>query len=156
MNKILLLVALSLTLLTADQIKIDTKLYQMNKFKYETPQGRRMRVPNRTELIVVAFEKDTGKLVNEYLKSKDPYYMPKRHAIYIADISNMPTIITNIFALPKLRKYKHPIYLHFDDEFGDFVPSKEEQITIIRVKNKKVTGISYVTTMKELQAAIEK
>lgn len=156
MKKFLLLISLSVALFGADQIKVDTKLYEMNKFKYETPQGRKMRVPNRTELIVVAFEKDTGKLVNEYLNSKDPYYMPKRHAIFIADISEMPTIITNTFALPKLRKYKHPIYLHFNDEFADFVPHKDESVTIIRVKNKKVTDVSYIKTAAQLQAVIEK
>lgn len=146
----------SITLVSAEQMKIDTKLYEMNKFIYETPQGRRMRVPNKTKIIVVAFEKETGKLVNEYLKSKDPFYMPNLHAVYIADISKMPTIITNMFALPKLRKYKHPIYLHFDDEFQDFLPHKDEKITIIRIQDKKVLSINYVTTVKELQKAIEK
>lgn len=148
--------SLLLTLVNASIVSVDTPLKQFNGFKYETPTGRQMKVPQKTELIVVAFEKDTGKLVNEYLKSKNPLYMPKHHAIFVADIHNMPSIITNMFALPKLRKYKHLIYLHFDDEFENFVPNKEEKITVIRLKDKKVVSVSFISTADELKEVIEK
>jgi hypothetical protein len=145
-----------LSLFGANQIKDGSSLSELNAFKFETPHGRQMKIPKKSQLIIVAFEKDTGKLVNEFLATKDQFYLVKKHAIYIADINKMPSIITNMFALPKLRKYKHLIYLHFDENFQTVVPHKEEQITIIRVEDKKITDISFVKTAQELQVAIER
>jgi len=156
MHKIFALFLLSLSLLGADMITVASPLNQLNNFKYETPQGRQMKVPKSTELVVIAFEKDTGALVNEFLDTQDPFYMPKRRAVFIADINKMPTIITNMFALPKLKKYKHLIYLHYEDQFQNSVPQKEEMITLLRIKDAKVDSISYLSTKEELKAAIEK
>jgi hypothetical protein len=153
---ILLLLTLSLALFGANQIKLGTSLSELNSYKYETPNARPMKIPQKTKLIILAFEKDTGKLVNAYLEKQNPYYLTKRHAIYIADISNMPSIITHLFALPKLRKYKHLIYLHYEEIFQTVVPHNEDEITIMRVDNKKITEISFVKTVQELKSAIEK
>jgi hypothetical protein len=156
MHKIATLLVLAISLFGAEMISVTSPLDQLNNFKYETPQGRQMKVPKSTELVVIAFEKDTGALVNEFLNTQDPFYMPKRRAVFIADINKMPTIITNMFALPKLKKYKHLIYLHYEDQFQNFVPHKEEQITLLRIKDAKIDSISYVSTQEELKAAIEK
>ena len=73
MNKFLIILTLSVALLGAKPIKVDSPLYKLNSFKYETPQGRNMRVPKKTKLVIVAFGKDTGALVNEFLDSKGAY-----------------------------------------------------------------------------------
>lgn len=156
MHKIFVLFLFTLSLLGADMITVASPLSRLNDFKYETPQGRQMKIPKSTELIVIAFEKDTGALVNEFLDTQDPFYMPKRRAVFIADINKMPTIITNMFALPKLKKYKHLIYLHYEDQFQNAIAHKEEQITLLHVKDAKIESISYVSTQEELKAAIEK
>ncbi len=156
MHKLVILLLFDFSLLGADLITVDSPLNQLNNFKYETPQGRQMKVPKSTELVVIAFEKDTGALVNEFLNTQDPFYMPKRRAVFIADINKMPTIITNMFALPKLKKYKHLIYLHYEDQFQNALPHKEEQITLLHVKDAKIERVSYVSTQEELKAAIEK
>lgn len=144
------------SILNASAIEVGSALSQLNDFKYETPQGREMRIPRSPSLIIVAFEKDTGALVNEYLNTKNPFYLQKNRSIFIADISKMPTIITNTFALPKLRKYKHLIYLHFDENFQRVIPNKKEKVTLLHIKDSKVESISYISTKEELKAAIEK
>ena len=156
MNKFLMTLCLSVAMLGAAQLNIGSPVNMLNDFKYENPQGRQMRVPKKPTLVIVAFEKDTGALVNEYLSSKNPYYLPKNRSMFIADISKMPTVITNTFALPKLRKYKHLIYLHYNEKFQTAVPHKDEKITLLHVADGKIENISYISTEKELKAAIEK
>ena len=68
----------------------------------------------------------------------------------------MPAIVTNMFALPKLQKYKHLIYLHYSDKLQDAVPNKEQKITLLRVEDSKIKEISYISTVLELKTAIEK
>lgn len=156
MNKFLVVLTLSVAILSATPLKIDSPLSILDGFKYETPQGRQMKIPNKTKLVIVAFEKDTGALVNEYLNTQSPFYLPKNNTIFIADINKMPTIVTNMFALPKLQKYKHLIYLNYSDKLESAVPNKEQKITVLRVEDAKIKEISYISTVLELKAAIEK
>lgn len=156
MKKVLITLGLSFIILSASSLKVGSDISELNSYKFETPTGRQMKIPKKPNLIIVAFEKDTGALVNEYLKSKSPLYLTKKHSIFIADIHKMPTMVTNMFALPKLQKYEHLIYLHYNDKFKKNVPNKEKMITLIYIKNKKIKKISYVSTQKELQEAIEK
>jgi len=156
MNKFLVVLTLSAAILSASAIKVNSSLKQFNSFAFETPQGRQMRIPKKTSLVIVAFEKDTGALVNEYLNTKNPYYLQKNRSIFIADIHKMPSMITSMFALPKLQKYKHLIYLHYNDRFENVVPNKEGKITLLRIEEGKIKNISYISTKQELKASIEK
>ncbi|QOY54574.1 hypothetical protein HUE87_12040 [Candidatus Sulfurimonas marisnigri] len=155
MNKFLLILSIIATILAASPIEVGSALGELNGFKYETPQGREIRVPKKPKLVIVAFEKDTGALVNEYLDTQDAFYLQMNRSIFIADINKMPTLITNMFALPKLRKYKHLIYLHYNDKLGTAVPNKEAKITLLRIEDGKIKNISYISTKEELKSAIE-
>ena len=154
MNKFLVVLSLSFAILGASPLMVNSPQNMLNDFKYETPQGRQMRIPKKLNLVIVAFE--TGALVNEYLNTKAAYYLQLNRAIFIADINKMPTIITNMFALPKLRKYNHLIYLHFDDKFESVIPNKEKKVTLLHIKDGKIQEISYISTKQELKSAIEK
>lgn len=156
MKIFLVILSLCLSILSADTLQVGSELSQLNGFKYETPNGREMRVPRTPSLIIVAFEKDTGALVNEYLNTKNPFYLQRKRSIFIADIHEMPTVVTNMFALPKLRKYKHLIYLHYGDKFHTVVPNKKEKVTLVHIQDGKVQDISYISTKEELKVAIEK
>lgn len=156
MNKFLVALTLSVAILSAAPLKIDSSLEMLESFEYETPQGRQMKIPKKTKLVIVAFEKDTGALVNEYLDKQSPFYLLKNNSIFIADINKMPSIVTSMFALPKLQKYKHLIYLHYSDKLQKAVPNKEQKITLLRFENSKIKEISYISTVLELKTAIEK
>lgn len=156
MNKILLFLSLTFIALSAEIVTLNSDISLLDKYKYETPHSRPMKIPHKTKLVIVAFEKDTGATVNDYLNSKNKYYLQKNQAIFIADIHKMPSVITRMFALPKMKKYKHLIYLHYGEKFQDSIPNKDDKITLLHVENRKVVGITYISSQKELQAAIEK
>jgi len=156
MYKILLCLSITLGTLTASTIGVGTPLDKLNKFKYETPQGRDMRVSKDIRLVIIAYEKDTGELVNSFLDTKNQYYLEKNKAVFIADIHKMPSIIATLFALPKLKKFKHPIYLHYDEEFSKDLPLKSDKVTLLEIKNGKIKRVNFIATKDELQMAIEK
>jgi hypothetical protein len=155
MKKVLILIALAITIVGADTIKVSSALNSLNKFAFENAQGDKLTIPSNIRTIVVSYEKYTGKLVNNYLDSKNPTYLDKLNAVFIADISEMPSIVITLFALPKIRKYKHTVYLHYLDEFAKYIPAKDKKITIIKIQNQKVKSISYASTHSELKKALE-
>lgn len=156
MNKFFTALTLSVAILGAAPLTINSPLNMLDSFKYETPIGRQMKIPKKTKLVIIAFEKDTGALVNEYLNTQSPFYLPKNNSVFIADINKMPSVITNMFALPKLQKYKHLIYLHYGEKFQNIVPNKEQKITLLHIEESKIKEISFISTKEELKMAIEK
>lgn len=55
----------------------------------------------------------------------------------------MPSIITKMFALPKMRSYKHNILLIYDEEDNRF-KSKEGKSTLYRLKDGVIKSITYI------------
>ena len=156
MNKILLLLALSVSLFGVESLKVGSLLSTLDDYEYETPKGRIMKVPPKTTLVLVAFEKDMGELVNDYLDTKDKFYIQKNKAVFISDISKMPKVITNMFALPKLKDFKHLIYLQYEDNFRKLVPNEKDRVTLLYIENGEITNIAYAKTIKDIKEAIEK
>ena len=155
MHKIIASISLSTTLLFAEAFNVGSSLQSLNDYKFETPQEQSINIPKNTELVIMAFEKDTGALVNDYLDTQDPLYLSQHNTVFIADINKMPGIITALFALPKMKKYKHPIYLHYEEEFQNFIPHLEEKLTLVRIQDGKVKDIFYVSTTEELKTEIQ-
>ena len=150
MIKKLLLVALIATSLFSGEIKQDDKL---RVFVLPDQFGTYHTVDRHTQTIIVSFEKDTGKDVNTFLASKDSNYLKKNSAVFIANISKMPAIITRMFAMPKLKKYKHTILLINNDD-DDRFSAKEEKITIYKLENSVVKKIYYITSAKEIDNSL--
>jgi hypothetical protein len=105
--------------------------------------------------LIMAYEKGTGATVNEYLNGQDKGYLKKYNAVFIADISQMPGLVTKLFALPKMRKYIHTVLLIQDEQQGLRFPSKEEKITVMKFRDNLLTEVKFITTTAELKAAIE-
>lgn len=156
MYRLLLCFSLCFSALNADFLQINSYISRLNEFKYVTPNDAAVKIPKDVKLVIISHEKGTGVLVNEYLEAKNEDYLQKNHVVFIADINKMPSLITKMVALPKLRKYKHPIYINYDERFEEIVPSKENMVTLLYVENSIIKNISYISTKEELKKAIEK
>lgn len=156
MKKILFFVVFSISILNADFLQINSYISRLNELKYVTPNDAVVKIPKDVKLVIVSSQKVTGALVNEYLDSQNQDYLQKNRAVFIADINKMPSLVTKMLALPKLRKYKHPIYINYDERFEEIVPSKEDRVTLMYVENSIIKNISYISTKEELKKAIEK
>ena len=117
--------------------------------------GKRTILKEMPKTLIMAFEKGTGATVNDYLAVQDKEYLKKNNAVFVADISQMPNIITEIFALPKMRKYPHTVMLIRDEEQGLRFPSEEKKITVMKFRGNFLTHVEFVSTAAELKQAIE-
>jgi len=155
MKKLLLIVVLTLSLFGSSQIKIGSSIDKFNNYSFKTQHGKNIKIPKNVKTIIISYEKDTGRLVNKYLNAKYPPYLAKMNAVFIADIHEMPSIITKLFAMPKMRKYKHTIYIYNEDDFSEFVKPQDEKITVIKFSDKQVSKIYHISNAKELKKAFE-
>lgn len=101
-------------------------------------------VDAKDTLIIMAFEKDISVVVNDYLKTQPASFLETHNAKYISDISTMPSFITSMFALPKMKKYPFSVML-INDDFGNQFNRQKGKITIYTLKNNKIQSIDFFT-----------
>lgn len=138
-KKIILTIAFS-TLLFSNSFDVNTNI---NSFTLLDQFDKTHLVDNKIKTIVVSFEKDTGADVNKYLSSQSSDFLEKHNAVFIANISEMPSLITKWFALPKMKEYKHNVLLIYDEEDKRFI-KKEEKSTVYKLENGVIKSITYV------------
>jgi len=104
--------------------------------------------------ILFASDKGTSDILKEYLLSKDADILTKNNAVYVADISGMPSLISKFVALPKMKKYPFSVLL-LDDTNKDNFSKEEGKIIVYTLDNSKVTNIAKISTKEELEAIIK-
>ncbi|MDD3591784.1 MAG: hypothetical protein PHO65_04040 [Sulfurovum sp.] len=102
-----------------------------------------LQVESTDRLLILAFEKDISSAINDYLKAKPAGYLKEHHAKYISDISAMPSLITSMFAIPKMKKFPFSIML-INDDLGKEFGKKEGRITVYKIKNHQVDAIEFI------------
>ncbi len=141
MLKKLLILALFTLSLYANSFEVNQDI---GSFSLPNQFDEKQTIDSSIKTIIVSFEKGTGKDINQFLSTKDKDFLKNHHAAFIANISGMPSIITKMFALPKMRDYKHSVLLIYDEEDKRFV-SQEGKSTLYRLENGVIKSISYIT-----------
>lgn len=106
--------------------------------------NKEFTVEAKDTLLIMAFEKDVSVALNKYLKKQPGTYLVSHHAKYISDISAMPSFITSLFALPKMKKYPFSVML-IKNHFGKLFNHQKGKITLYTLKKHKITHIRYVS-----------
>ncbi|AXH16280.1 hypothetical protein [Malaciobacter mytili] len=140
MKKFLLLITL-LVCTYAQEFTLNTKI---QNFSLANQFDEKRTITNNIQTIIVSFEKDTGKEINEFLNEKQPDFLQKHNAVFIANISGMPMFVTKMFALPKMRSYKHEILLIYDENDKRFI-AKEGNSTLYKLENGVIKSIKFIT-----------
>jgi len=105
--------------------------------------GETMKVAVNDRLLILSFEKEVAIKTANLLKTKSKGYLQVHHIKYISDISKMPSFITSMFALPKMKKYPFPVML-IENDSGKSFAKKEGKVTLYRLKKLKITDIQFV------------
>lgn len=103
-----------------------------------------------TRFLLFAAHKKTSDFLLVYLDKKDKGYLENNKILYIADIHGMPSLISKMFALPKMRKLSYSILLIQDDKAGKIFPLEENKLTVIKLKANVVQSIKYTLDSEEL------
>ena len=112
-------------------------------------------INEQTNLILFAAGKSTSALMSKTLEDLPPTTLKDKKALYVADISGMPSFITKIVAIPKMQKRLYTIGLLRDESQSKRFPQKDDAITLIKLKSGKITDITFVTTQEEITKALQ-
>lgn len=94
-----------------------------------------VKIPDGTQKLIVSFGKAGNAIMSEYLDKQPKGFLEKNKAVYIGDIHKMPSIITYMFARPKMKKYNFTIFLYNDEDLAKYIPYKEDHVTVVDFDN---------------------
>jgi len=94
--------------------------------------------------LLLSFEKGVSSSIKNYIDSKEKGYLAKNNIIYISDISSMPSFITSMFAIPKMKKFAFKIALINNEKEASFLDRKAGRVTVITLKNNIIRTIDYI------------
>ena len=124
---------------------------KLEPYTFEDQHGVKKEIKQDTELVLMSFEMDLSKGIHKFLEEKEADYLDKHHAQYVIDISPMPSIITWLFAGPKMRKYPFPILLVDDEDFAPKYPKQEGKIVALKLdQDRTISDIRFFESMEEI------
>lgn len=146
-KKIVLATLLALGL-NAASLSIDSSIVDI-KIKDQFDKVHTLNSDVKT--ILFASDKGTSDMLRDYLLplSEKENVLEKNGAVYVADISGMPSLISKFIALPKMKKYPFSILLLDDSNKENFV-KEDGKIIVYSLENEKVVKIDKISTKEEL------
>ena len=116
--------------------------------------GEMHAIPPDTRTVVFAGDMDASKIVHALLGEREPDYLARHRAVFIADIHRMPGFVTRFIALPRMRRYPYRMLLIRDDETGGRFARREGSVTLVALERLQPMATSYVSSSDALERAI--
>ncbi len=101
------------------------------------------------EIFLISSQKDVSSWVNDFLKTKEKGFLERNRAIYISDIHTMPSFVTSLFALPKMRKYNYTMMLFY--EKNTLFPVQDDALSVVKFEEGKVKTIRFIKDGKKIE-----
>jgi hypothetical protein len=130
-----------------------------SKISFSLPDqfDKKHTLSDNTKILILSFAKATGHTVKNYLATQSTDYLSSRDAFFIADISPMPTVIRNTFALPDLKKSPFSVLLIYDKTIAAQIKddTKADKIAILTLENGRIVATKYISTEEELKTILD-
>ena len=129
-----------------------------SKITFSLPDqfDKKHTLDDQTKILILSFAKATGHTVKDFLSKKPNDYLTSRDAFFIADISPMPTVIRNTFALPDLKKSSFSVLLIYDKTIASKIKddTKADKIAVLTLKNRVITSAKFIQSQEELKTIL--
>jgi hypothetical protein len=106
------------------------------------------------EIVIFSHDMDAGNIVKAALAEHGGATLAAANAVYIADITAMPSVITTLFALPSMRKRDYRIFLDRDGTATADLPSEEGKVTVMKLDHGRISQVDFVGSAEQLRAAL--
>ena len=132
---------LAMLLLTFGMLNVafaDKTATELSAHVFKDQWDKPAKLDTTVQWVIFSHHKDGNEWVRDALNELGIKNLAERHWLYVADISGMPSLITKIFALPKMRKYAFSIAISYDEENTENWPEKEDTVSVYKLNNLKI------------------
>lgn len=120
----------------------------------EDQHGKPLAVPPGARLVLFAADKAASDLATELLAAQPAGTLDRLQAVYLADISAMPALVTRMFALPTLRALPFRVGLAREAAVLADLPRQRGAVSVIRLADGRVERIDFAADGVQLKSAV--
>jgi hypothetical protein len=120
----------------------------------EDQHGEQRVVDVSTRLILFSRDMDGGDVLKTGLADLPEEALPSAGAVYVSDISGMPSLIARMFALPRMRGRPYAMLLDRTGETTALLPDVPGRATLIHLDALQITALEHFETAEEVRARV--
>ncbi len=107
------------------------------------------------KVLLVARGMDGGKLVKTALESQPKGYLEARNAVFVADISRMPSLVSSLFAVPAMQDYNYRVLLDRESRVASRYPGEQSSVLWLQLDHGRLAERKEFRDAAALRAALE-
>ena len=107
------------------------------------------------QVLLVARSMAGAKLLAAALDQQPKGYLEARKAVFLADISRMPSVIATAFAVPAMRDYNYRVMLDRDARIVPRYPVENDAVLWLQLQQGRVQAQQTFTRASALRDALE-
>lgn len=116
---------------------------------------RSYALDEQLRVLLVARSMAGSKLLGAALEGRPQGYLEARHALFVADISRMPSLVGKLFAIPKMRDYSYRVLLDREAQVVPQYAAPEDGVLWLQLDHGVLRGRKVFTDAAALRAALE-
>jgi hypothetical protein len=115
--------------------------------------GERAELNEQTRWLIFSYSMDGNKWVREAFLNEavNTAKMKEQNILYVADIHEMPGVISKLVAIPKMKKYEYPVGLDTEGKVTSAWQQKENSLTVYKLKNLSVEEVTFYSEVDSLE-----
>jgi hypothetical protein len=116
--------------------------------------GEPATIDGETRLVLFTRDMDASKITKAALAENGEELLARGHAVYVSDVTGMPSMITSMFAIPAMKRRAYRMLLDREGTATADVPSEDGKVTVLRLDNRVITSVKYVDVEVMLRKAL--
>ena len=109
----------------------------------------------QARILLVARNMTGAKLLKAALEGKPKGFLEARQAVFVADVSRMPAVISTLFAVPAMRDYHYRVLLDSQSRVASRYPAAEDQVLWLDIDRGVLRDSRTFTDAQALRQALE-
>ena len=109
----------------------------------------------QARILLVARNMTGAKLLKAALEEKPKGFLEARQAVFVADVSRMPAVISTLFAVPAMRDYNYRVLLDSQSRVASRYPAAEDQVLWLDLERGVLRDSRAFTDAQALRQALE-
>lgn len=109
----------------------------------------------QTRLLLVASSRDAAELVDNAIKEQPEGYLEARDALYVADVSQMPSFITKWVLKPSMRSANYRILLDYESQVAPEHLGTGDDVLWLELDDLEVRNRQTFSSSDALREALE-
>jgi len=127
----------------------------LKETSFQDQFDNKLELNEKIEWLIFTKDKESSNIINNVFTELKVIDLEKYKVLYVADISQMPSFVTKLFALPKMKKYSYRIALGKEGVESKNFPSKKDMITILNLSKLSIVEEIFVNTEPDFKKVWE-